>query len=260
MKIALFQIDLVWENPQANRLHISEKLKHLEKDTDIVILPEMFTTGFSMNSTKLAENIHGNTLTWMQEMAANYDILICGSLMIMENGKYFNRFVAVTAVGIIAQYDKKHLFRMAEERDFFSPGTERITFTHKDWKICPRICYDLRFPIWSRNHFDTKGHSDYDLLLYVANWPERRVSHWEKLLQARAIENQSYVIGVNRVGVDGKDINYTGSSMAIDFLGNAICENKIGEETILYATLDKSALDSYREKFPVWKDADVFLD
>lgn len=256
MKIALFQMDLLWENPEANLISIEKKLTSLEKGTDIVILPEMFTTGFSMNTAELSENMQGNTLVWMQKMAEMYDILLCGSLIIAENGQYFNRFVAVSSAGILAKYDKKHLFSIAEENYFYSAGQKKILFEYKNWKICPLICYDLRFPIWSRNHFDADGNAEYDLLLYVANWPERRVLHWEKLLQARAIENQSYTIGVNRVGADGKGISYTGSSIAVDFLGNVMCENKVGEEHILYAHLAKNELDTYREKFPAWKDAD----
>lgn len=256
MKIALFQIDLFWENPEKNRFSIEEKLKNLAQDTDIVVLPEMFDTGFSMNPFLLAENRQEDAALWLQEMAKKYDILICGSLIIAENGKYFNRFWAVAAEGILAQYDKKHLFSMAQENIHYAAGNEKIIFDYKDWKIRPLICYDLRFPIWSRNHFDAVGNADYDLLLYVANWPERRVQHWEKLLQARAIENQAYTIGVNRVGTDGNGIFYTGSSMAVDFLGNVLCENKIGDEVILYANLVKDELSMYREKFPAWKDAD----
>lgn len=256
MKIALFQVDLFWENPEKNRFSIEQKLQNLHKDTDIVVLPEMFDTGFSMNPFLLAENRRENAVLWLQEMAKKYDILICGSLIIAENGKYFNRFWAVSAEGIVAQYDKKHLFSMAQENLHYAAGNEKIIFEHKGWKIRPLICYDLRFPIWSRNHFDAVGNADYDLLLYVANWPERRVQHWEKLLQARAIENQAYTIGVNRVGIDGNGIVYTGSSMAIDFLGNVMCENKMGEEIILYADLRKDDLNIYREKFPAWKDAD----
>lgn len=256
MKIALFQVDLFWENPEKNRFSIEQKLENLHKDTDIVVLPEMFDTGFSMNPFLLAENRRENAVLWLQEMAKKYDILICGSLIIAENGKYFNRFWAVSAEGIMAQYDKKHLFSMAQENLHYAAGNEKIIFEHKGWKIRPLICYDLRFPIWSRNHFDAVGNADYDLLLYVANWPERRVQHWEKLLQARAIENQAYTIGVNRVGIDGSGIVYTGSSMAIDFLGNVMCENKMGEEIILYTDLRKDDLNIYREKFPAWKDAD----
>ncbi len=257
MKIALFQLALAWENPEANLLHIAEKLADLEKDTHIVILPEMFTTGFSMHSADLAEDMQGNTLLFMQKMAEKYDILLCGSLILQENGQYFNRFVAVSSAGLLAKYDKRHLFSMAGESLSYISGEEKVFFEYKTWKIRPLICYDLRFPIWSRNHFDAEGNAEYDLLLYVANWPERRISHWEKLLQARAIENQSYVIGVNRVGKDGKEIVYTGSSMSVDFLGNMMCENRVGEEAILYANLEKEALDLYREKFPAWKDADL---
>ncbi len=256
MKIALFQLDLFWENPEKNRFSIEQKLANLDKDTDIVVLPEMFDTGFSMNPFLLAENRQESAISWMQEMAKKYDILICGSLIIEEGNKYFNRFLAISQTGVLAQYDKKHLFSMAQENIHYAAGNEKIIFNYKSWKIRPLICYDLRFPIWSRNHFDAVGNADYDLLLYVANWPERRVQHWEKLLQARAIENQAYTIGVNRVGTDGNGFSYTGSSMAIDFSGNVMCENKIGEEVILYTHLVKEELDMYREKFPAWKDAD----
>ncbi|MFN0203674.1 MAG: amidohydrolase [Bacteroidia bacterium] len=253
MKIALFQLDLVWENAKENQANIERHLANLEQGTEVVVLPEMFTTGFSMQAAQNAETMQGDSVAWMKAQAQKFQILLMGSLVIEDNGQYFNRLLAFAPDGnLLAKYDKRHLFRMANEHEHYKAGEERIIFKYKGWKICPLICYDLRFPVWSRNQ-----DLAYDLLIYVANWPQRRVAHWEALAKARAIENQCFVAAVNRVGTDGAAIPYSGSSAILDFLGNELTQQAAKEE-ILYATLDKNAMEQYRNSFPAWRDADHF--
>lgn len=257
LKVIGLQLDLVWQNPEANRKHIDDLLFEYKKDVDIIVLPEMFTTGFSMQASQNFEELRGPTVHWMEELAQKRDALICGSLIIREDGEFYNRFLMVSPDGIIGEYNKRHLFRMADEHNHYMQGEEWVRAEYKGWRILPQVCYDLRFPVFSRNRLDAEGKLSYDLLIYVANWPTPRVNHWETLLQARAIENQSFVIGVNRVGVDGVDVPYSGSSMILDAKGQRLAF-ETGKEAILEAELDPAPMNAYREKFPMWKDADVF--
>lgn len=251
LKLSLIQTDLVWENPKANQEKFSLLISKLE-ETDLIILPETFNTGFSMDSKKLAEKMDGSTITWMRNEAQKVNSVICGSLIIEENSKYYNRFIWMKPDGTIQHYDKRHLFRMGEEHKSFTNGTDKLIINYKGWKICPMICYDLRFPVWSRNQ------EQYDLLIYVANWPEVRINAWEKLLYARAIENQCYVAAANRIGVDGVGVNCTGNSMLIDPKGDVIYKAKDQMEAINTSSISLSELHDFRKKFPVAMDADKF--
>ena len=258
LRICLVQMDLAWENPDQNRSHAANLLRDQAGKHDLIILPEMFTTGFSMNPKKLAESAGDpDTLAWMQFHAAKLGAIVVGSFIIEENGKYYNRLMVVGQEGLVVKYDKRHLFRMSGEHEVYTAGDELPVFSLNGWRICPMVCYDLRFPVWSRNGMNPEGRMWYDLLLYVANWPERRVAHWKALLQARAIENQVWVAGVNRVGQDGNDIVYSGDSMIIDALGTIVA-HEVGKEGLLTATLEWEALADYRERFPAWADADRF--
>lgn len=251
LKLALFQIELAWENPELNRKNIENGIAKLN-DADLVILPEMFTTGFSMESSKLAEKKPYDSVSWMKELSRKYDLAICGSIIAEDNGSYFNRLFFVTPEGDYLKYDKRHLFRMAGEHHHFSGGTDLNTIEFRGWRIRPLICYDLRFPVWSRNR------EDYDLLIYVANWPKPRSSAWQALLKARAIENYAYCAGVNRVGTDGNKVEYEGASAVFDAKGNMLHELVLDKEKLITATLSWSELDAYRKKFPVQLDADDF--
>ena len=253
LRLTLLQLDLHWENHVANQRHIQEMLVG-QSQTDVIVLPEMFTTGFSMNPAPLAETMDGLTIQWMQHLAQAHDALVMGSIIIEEAGKYYNRMIAMEPEGLVAQYDKRHCFRMAGEHEHYTAGQDRVIFSYKGWRICPQICYDLRFPVWSRTHSDADG-PDYDLLVYVANWPSPRVSHWDALLRARAIENQAFLIGVNRVGIDGSSWAYPGRSVVLDPLAKVLVQGE-AEEEILFTTLAPETLTAYRTKFPVWKDAD----
>ncbi|MCB0769488.1 MAG: amidohydrolase [Flavobacteriales bacterium] len=242
---------LHWEDAKANRAMFAEKLKDQQGGTDLIVLPEMFTTGFSMN-TSLAETMDGQTVKWMQEQAAVLDAAIYGSVIISAEGRVFNRGLFVTPEGTVVYYDKRHLFRFAKETDHFDPGSDRIVVEWRDWKVLLQICFDLRFPVFSRNR------GDYDAALYVANWPETRSYPWSQLLIARAIENQCYVVGVNRVGMDGKGIHYSGDSVAIDPKGQVMGACTPAHECISHATFDAAALVDFRAKFPVGTEADDF--
>lgn len=253
LHLSLLQLDLRWENHEANRQHIETMLQGASQ-TDVIVLPEMFTTGFSMNPAPLAEEMHGRTMQWMKGLAKQHQALVMGSIIIMEGGQYYNRFVAMGPQGTVTTYDKRHCFRMAGEHEHYEPGQKRVVFSYKGWRICPQICYDLRFPVWSRTHSGPDG-PDYDLLIYVANWPSPRVTHWDALLKARAIENQAFVVGVNRIGVDGSSWSYPGHSVALDPLGKVLVQGG-DQEALLSATFDLEQIRAYRTKFPVWKDAD----
>jgi predicted amidohydrolase len=256
LQILGLQLNLHWEDAEANRKHIENLLTAHAKPADIIVLPEMFTTGFSMNALKQAEEMMGPSMYWMRKLAQQQEALILGSLIILEGGKYYNRFIAMDSFGVVCQYDKRHTFRMAGEHEVYEAGQERKVFEWKGWRICPQVCYDLRFPVFSRTRSDENG-PDYDLLIYVANWPKPRISHWETLLKARAIENQAFVIGINRVGTDGVKMEYNGGSVILDHMGNVLAQN-YGDEVLLEATLDPGPQKQFREKFPVWKDADEF--
>lgn len=257
LSIVALQLDLIWEDPAANRQHIEALLDKAKVKADLILLPELFTTGFTMNVERLYEEVEGETQAWMQGIAQQYDAMVGGSLIVKEQNLYHNRFILTVADGIVAEYDKRHLFFKANEPDYFMEGNEFVRVEYKGWKIAPMVCYDLRFPVWSRNRKDETGELGVDLLVYVANWPTPRIRHWDILLQARAIENQCFVAGVNRVGTDGNAVPYNGSSAIVDPKGNVLAHH-MDEEKVLQATLDGDLLRSYRQKFPVWKDADDF--
>jgi omega-amidase len=256
LTITIIQTKLCWEDKKSNLKMIEEKIMSLKDKTEIVVLPEMFTTGFSMDPKRLAETMEGETVQWMKKIAAEKKIIITGSAIIKENENYYNRLLWMLPNGQYGIYDKRHRFGYAGEDEEFSPGNKRLIASAKGWKINLLVCYDLRFPVWSRQQA-TSGELEYDLLIYVANWPERRAHAWRTLLQARAIENQCYVVGVNRVGDDGNNIHYSGESMVVDPLGEVLYTKK-EEEDIFTITLNKLQLDSIRTKLPFWKDADHF--
>jgi omega-amidase len=259
LTITGIQTNLHWEDKKANLESLEEKINSIKQKTEIVLLPETFSTGFSMQPAKLAETMEGETIQWMKRIAAAKKIILAGSLIIEDGGNYFNRLVWMLPNGQYGFYDKRHRFAYAGEDVQFTAGTKRLIASVKGWKINLLVCYDLRFPAWSRQNVNAKDGSvpEYDVLIYVANWPERRVHAWKTLLQARAIENQCYVVGLNRTGVDGNNIPYSGDSMVVDPLGEVLY-NKNGEEDIFTVTLDKDHLNNVREKFPFWKDADRF--
>ena len=252
LKIASIQTNLHWEDKLKNVNMFTQYFEQIEKDTDIVVLPEMFTTGFSMKPEKFAERMSGDTLMWLSVMAQKYNLVICGSLILKEHNQFCNRFVWVQSDGEIKYYDKKHLFSLGKEHEHYTAGNNNITIDYKGWKIRPAICYDLRFPIWLRNKIVENAY-DYDILIIPANWPERRNTAWKTLLQARAIENQSYVIGVNRIGTDGNDIYHSGDSMSCDALGEILYQTA-HEEKINYATYDYEKLYDIRNSLPFLGD------
>lgn len=255
LHISLIQTKLFWENKTANLLMLEEKINSISQKTEIVVLPEMFSTGFSMNPPAFAETMDGPTIEWMKKMAAEKKIILTGSVIIQENNQFFNRLLWVLPNGTIGHYDKRHRFAFAGEDQHYSNGHKRLIAQVKGWKINLQICYDLRFPVWARQQSDDEP--EYDLLLYVANWPERRNHAWKTLLTARAIENQAYVVGVNRVGEDGNGIYHSGNSMVVDPLGEVLY-HKEHEEDIFTIILEKTTLIEIRNKFPFWKDADDF--
>ncbi len=252
LTIALVQADLVWENPTENLHRFQEKIMTISEAIDLVILPEMFTTGFTMNPKHVAETMDGKTVNWMLDMAKHKNCAITGSIIIKEDNQFFNRLLFVHPSGQIDFYDKKHTFTLAGEHKVFSAGNNKTTVMYKGWRICPLICYDLRFPVWARNT------EDYDLLFYVASWPKPRIEAWDTLLKARAIENMSYTIGVNRVGTDANGYEYNGNSAGYDMLGNCITKNNKGEEESLVIEIDKNEQNKVRDKFRFLEDRDYF--
>ncbi|GAA4889141.1 nitrilase family protein [Flaviramulus aquimarinus] len=252
LNIALIQSDLVWEDPKQNRANFTKKIENINDDVDLVILPEMFTTGFTMNASLVAETMQGETVTWMQDLASKKNSAIVGSLVVLEDKSFYNRLLFVEPSGHIMFYDKRHTFTLVGEDKIYTAGTEKIILEYKGWKICPLICYDLRFPVWARNT------EDYDILIYVANWPKPRVSAWDLLLKARAIENMCYCIGVNRVGVDGVNSVYSGHSAVYDVLGNTITSFESEKEQIQTVTLEKRHIEAYRNKLKFLNDRDSF--
>ncbi|MBV9989361.1 MAG: amidohydrolase [Chitinophagaceae bacterium] len=255
LTVTLVQSQLHWENRDANLSMFGEKIRGLTTRTELVVLPEMFSTGFSMDPAKLAEEMNGRTVSWMKELAASQKIILTGSVIIKEEGHYFNRLLWVLPNGSIGCYDKRHRFAFAGEDKEYTPGSKRLIASVKGWKLNLQVCYDLRFPVWARQQ--TKQTPEYDVLLYVANWPSKRSHAWKTLLTARAIENQSYVIGVNRVGEDGNGIAHAGDSMVIDPLGATLYHCAEAED-IHTITLQREPLDEVRNRFPFWKDADEF--
>ena len=246
------QTDLFWENPTKNIAAFEEKINSLPENTDLVVLPEMFTTGFTMNPKNIAEKIDGNTISWLQEIAVKKQLAITGSIVIQKKNKYYNQLVFVHPTGKVETYTKRHSFTLAGEDKVYTSGSEKLIVTYKGWKICPLICYDLRFPVWARNT------ENYDLLLFMANWPVKRIKAWDTLLKARSIENMCYTIGVNRTGLDANNYNYSGNSLITDYLGEEISnlpENKVG---IVSATISKKRQDTLREKLGFLNDMDSF--
>ena len=251
LSVTIVQADLLWHDATGNRERFATVIEGLQQPTDLIVLPEMFTTGFSMDAPGLAETMDGESVNWMRKTAASSNASVCGSLIIADNQQYYNRFICASPAGDLQCYDKRHLFRLADEQNHYAAGTELLMFDLKGWRICPMVCYDLRFPVWSRNR------DCYDLLLYVANWPDRRHHAWETLLRARAIENLSYIAGVNRTGLDGNDIPYNGGSAIIDYLGEDLAA--LGDETgTASAELSLDKLTTFRERFAFHKDADSF--
>ncbi|MCD8166432.1 MAG: amidohydrolase [Bacteroides sp.] len=253
MRISLVQTDIIWEDKKGNTEHILSRLAPLSGETDLAVLPEMFSTGFSMNSSELAESNAGDTITSLQNFAQESGIALTGSFIAKDKGHYYNRAFFLTPEGDQYYYDKRHLFRMGNERDHFSTGNTPCVLSYKGWKICLTVCYDLRFPVWCRNL-----NNRYDLLLVVANWPEARRKVWDILLQARAMENMAYVCGVNRIGTDGYGLQYTGGSVLHSAKGIPLLTFDNNQEAIKTLSLDMRELREFREKFPAWKDADPF--
>lgn len=255
LSVTIIQTRLFWEDKASNLQMLQEKIESVAAG-EVVVLPEMFSTGFSMNPEPLAETMDGDTVAWMKDMAIKKRMIITGSLIITENGHYYNRLIWMLPNGAYGYYDKRHLFSYAGEDKHYLPGNKRLIASVKGWKVNLQVCYDLRFPVWARQ--TTQDIPEYDVLIYVANWPQRRNQAWKTLLQARAIENQSYVVGVNRVGNDGNNIYHSGDSMIIDPLGS-ILYHKEDSEDISTHILDKKTLHETRERFPFWKDGDRFL-
>ncbi|WP_396144772.1 nitrilase family protein [Flavobacterium sp.] len=251
MKIALIQTELSWENPNENKALLQEKINAISQYVDLIVLPEMFTSGFTMNPKNVAQTMQGEAISWLKETAKDKNCAITGSLVIEENGNYFNRLVFVFPSGEIQTYDKRHLFTLAGEDKVYTSGKDKLIVEYKGFKICPLICYDLRFPVFARNV------ENYDVLIYVANWPKPRVNAWDILLKARAVENMSYVIGVNRVGMDANNLEYIGHSQAVDFLGNYIQEPQ-EIEGVFIVELDKNEMIETRKKLNFLNDRDEF--
>ncbi|HEY4335511.1 MAG TPA: nitrilase family protein [Puia sp.] len=277
LAITLIQPDLQWEDKAANLRRLEEKIGAIPEPTEVVILPEMFSTGFSMQPEGLAEKMDGFTMSWMKKIAAAKKIILTGSLIIEEDGHYFNRLIWMLPNGQYGYYDKRHRFAYAGEDEKYTAGTRRLIASVKGWKINLLVCYDLRFPVWSRQGYaldaaeaasppgrpgagsatPTPASPEYDLLIYVANWPERRIQAWKTLLQARAIENQAFAVGVNRIGNDGNNIYHSGDSMIVDPLGEVLYQAP-HEESVYTLTLKKTRLDEVRSRYPFWRDADHF--
>lgn len=256
LHLSIVQMDQAWQDPARNKSIIEKLLKAAKPQTDVILLPEMFTTGFTMQPAEWAEAPEGETQTWMQKLASKYQALVIGSYIVREDFSYYNRMLMVGPNEVLGEYNKRHLFTLAGEDAYYEPGEDWVRVQYKGWRILPQICYDLRFPIWSRNRQEEEGLS-YDLLVYVANWPAARVLHWDTLLRARAIENQAYVAGCNRIGTDGNGLPYIGSSAIISPKGEELAWER-ETATVLQATLDPELLHTYRQKYPFWKDGDLF--
>jgi omega-amidase len=252
LSITIIQSHLQWENPIANRLNFSKKIQGISENTDLVILPEMFTTGFSMQATALAEEPHGETLNWMISEAKKHTVAITGSIIVREKERFYNRLYFVFPNGDFKHYDKRHTFTLAGEHLTYTAGKEQLIIDYMGWRIFPLVCYDLRFPVWARNT------QEYDLVFYVANWPVKRIAAWDVLLKARAIENMAYCVGVNRVGLDGKGHEYSGHSAVFDVLGKQISTRDFEKEFVETVSLSKEYLNSQRQKLQFLKDRDSF--
>lgn len=252
LKIVTIQSDLIWENPEQNLLQFSKKIKAILEPVDIIVLPEMFTSGFTMQPAQVAETMNGKTVQWLKALAKEKDAAITGSIVIQEAGKFYNRLIFMYPNGTLETYNKRHTFTLAGEQKEYSKGENQLVVTYKNWRICPLVCYDLRFPVWSRNT------QDYDVLIYVANWPKARIKAWDILLQARAIENMSYCVGVNRVGLDEKEIEYSGNTAVYNVLGEKISLTLPHNETTEIVTLSKQHIEKNRRHLGFLKDKDAF--
>lgn len=252
LKVALIQSDLVWENPAANRRNFTSKFDDLDQKVDLIVLPEMFNSGFTMDPQHVDEPMDGETMSWLKAEAGRLDCAICGSLVVNDNGKYANRMIFMRRGGSFDIYDKRHSFTLAGEHEVYRAGKERVVLNYKDWRINLQICYDLRFPVWARNT------DDYDLVVYVANWPATRIDAWDTLLKARAIENMAYCIGVNRVGTDANGFEYPGHSAIYDPLGKLCASLEPHEEGIVFHELSKEAIQAPRNKLKFLEDRDRF--
>ncbi len=251
MRVALIQSPLVWENPKANRVYFEEKINGISESVNLIVLPEMFSTGFTMNPAAIAETMQGETVLWMQTLAKDKKTAVTGSLVIEEGGCFYNRMLFVYPSGEVLHYDKRHLFTLAGEDRIYTAGEQKLIVDYLGWKICPMVCYDLRFPVFSRNV------ENYDLLLYVASWPEKRTQAWDVLLKARAIENMSYVVGVNRIGTDDNGHGYSGHTQVVDCLGDYLLEPKESEGVFLLV-LDRESMLATRKQLGFLKDQDLF--
>ena len=251
LRISLIQTRVHWHDPAQNRAHFQQRIEPLAGATDVIVLTETFTSGFTRHPQEIGETMQGETVAWMREQAAATGAAITGSVAMGVDGHYYNRLLWVNPDGTLHHYDKRHRFGLGGEHERYSAGNQRVVFEHRGWRVCPQVCYDLRFPVWTRSL------NDYDLLLFVANWPLARAQAWRVLLRARAIENQCYVVGVNRVGRDGNDLEYAGDSAAIDCLGNYLVELH-GRDAVETVTIEKGPMDQFREQYPFWRDADKF--
>jgi len=278
LKITILQSDLYWESIDQNLESFSRQIAKTKEETNLIVLPEMFNTGFTMNTYAVSEKMNGKTMLWMQKQSLEKNCVVTGSLIIEEKGRYFNRLLWICPDGTSCTYDKRHLFRMSGEDIPFAHGHQRIIAELKGWKICPLICYDLRFPAWSRNKWsypleqkEQEGQTnqweqrnvenlkaEYDVLLFIASWPEKRIHSWKSLLIARAIENQAYTVGVNRIGTDGNKEYYSGDSVVLNFKGETLSKTKPNEESAETVTLSYKDLENFRNQFPVGLDADSF--
>ena len=252
LNIVAIQAKLTWEDQAANLMFFEHKIAQLDSDTDLIVLPEMFSTGFTMQPASIAQTMKGSAVLWMIATARVNNIAIVGSIVVQENHQYFNRAIFVHPNGLIETYDKRHLFSLAGEDILYTPGSTRLIVHFKGWRICPLICYDLRFPVWSRNT------NNYDLLLFMANWPIARIDAWDTLLKARAIENMSYCIGVNRIGEDANGYQYNGHTTAYDFLGEEIARTTEGKEDLLQCVISKKLQEETRKKLSFLNDKDSF--
>ncbi len=259
LRITLAQGSTRWHDPAGNRKYYGDLIGGLRGKTDLVLLPETFTSGFSNDAIAQAETMDGPTVAWLREQARALDAAVCGSVQLRVGNDVFNRLLFATPDGELRSYDKRHLFRFGREHERYAAGRDRLVVEWRDWRICPLVCYDLRFPVFSRNRYDVErpGQLDYDLLLYVANWPSARAYPWKTLLRARAIENLCYVAGLNRVGTDGNSLHYAGDSAVIDFLGHPVSECG-DEDVVVTVTLQAKALAAHRERFPAMLDGDAF--
>lgn len=259
LEISIVQAETIWHDPQANRDYYQQLFREQNLHSDLIVLPETFTSGFSNEAVAEAETMQGPTVAWLREQAQALNTAITGSLQILDGGQVFNRMLWAMPDGELHVYDKRHLFRMANEHQRYAAGKDKIFIDYKGWRICPLVCYDLRFPVFSRNRYNsTRANAyDYDLLIYVANWPSPRHFAWQTLLKARAIENLSYVVGVNRVGTDGNQLGYSGGSTVLDFMGQTIVESG-SEASLQSASISHAELTAFRERFPAHLDADEF--